>query len=205
MVVSQLRPSDVNDPAIVEAMATLPRELFVPEENRLVAYADRGVDIAPGRRLAPPLTTGAMLVEARPQPSDRVLVVAAGTGYLAALVAGMVDSVVALEADADLAEQATANLSSYTNVRLVTGALTEGFAEAAPYTLILVDGAVEELPESLTGQLAENGRIIAPVIDGGVTRLARGYAGDGPVALRPFANGASQPLTEFARHKAFQF
>ncbi len=205
MVVSQLRPSDVSDPRIVTAMGQVEREKFVPEANRLVAYADRGVEIAPRRRLNPPLTTGLMLVHAAPAKDDKVLIVGVGTGYLAALIADMVDSVVALEADAELAKQARGNLAGYDNVRVEQGELTQGFADAAPYTLVLIDGAIEQLPDTLIEQMADDGRLLTPMDDAGVIRLAQGRKADGIVTLRPFADGGAQLLPEFSRPKAFQF
>jgi len=187
MVVSQLRPNAVNDPRVVAAMAAVARETFVPSEANL------------------PIATGRLLTEARLQPGDRVLLIGAATGYTAAVLAGLVGHVVAVESDADLAARARAALAGVTGVELVEGPLEHGHAAGAPYDVIVVDGAVEELPEALVDQVREGGRIVAGLVDRGVTRLAAGRRTGGGFGLVGFADIESVVLPGFARRRGFSF
>lgn len=204
MVSNQLRTNGVNDPRVIAAMGAIEREAYVPQERALLAYRDRPVPIADGRALNPPLVLGRLLTEAAARPQDRALVVGAGTGYAAAVLAKLVGSVVALEENAALAAMARA-AGIPANVRLVEGSLAAGWAEGAPYDLIYVDGAVEQLPEALIGQLADGGRLAAPLVEEGVTRLVigrRAGSGFGKVSV---ADAEAAPLPGFARPRGFSF
>ena len=154
MVASQLRTTGTNDPRVLAAMGEVPRERFVPASRVSLAYADALVPLKPGRDFNSPMALGRLLTEAAPRPGERALVVGAATGYAAAVLARLVGPVVAVEEDAELAAEARANLSAG-DVRLFEGPLAQGCADGAPYDLILIDGAVESVPDSLVAQLAD--------------------------------------------------
>lgn len=204
MIDSQLRVSGVNDPAVLAAMDAVPREDFVPAERRAVAYADRAIPLGNGRVLAPALTHGQMLVEARPAADDKVLVIGGGTGYLAAVVAPLVGSVTVVESDAALAGAAPARAGTW-----VAGPLAKGAAKGAPYSLILIDGAVEQLPADLAKQLADDGRVVTGLLENGVTRLAAGRkvsgTTGGSIALFALSEADFAPLGEFAAPRKWSF
>jgi protein-L-isoaspartate(D-aspartate) O-methyltransferase len=204
MVASQLRTTGVSDPRVLEAMGEVPRERFVPRERAAMAYADAPVPLKPGRDLNPPMALGKLLTEARPRRGERVLVVGAATGYAAAVVARLVGPVIAVEEDAELAAAARTALRG-SGARLVEGPLAMGWRKDAPYDLILIDGAVEAVPEALVDQLADGGRLAAGIVEEGVTRLALGRkAGDG-FGMTAFADAAAAVLPGFARPRAFIF
>jgi len=206
MVESQLRPSDVNDPVVIGAMAVTPREDFVPEARQATCYMDRSVPLgAPGRMLNPPLAAGLMLDRAQLRSDDNVLVVGAGTGYLAALLSPLVASVIALEDDKTLAATAKSNLKDYKNVSVVTGDLNKGHAKKSPYSLIFIDGAAEKLPETLTKQLSENGRLLTGLVEDGVTRVAMGNNRGGVFGIVSFADSDVTPLAQFVAPKKYEF
>lgn len=183
MIDSQLRVSGVNDERVLAAMAAIPREDHVPRAARGHAYIDRAIPLGDGHALPAPLVHGMMLAEADVQSADKVLVVSSGSGYLAALagrLAGKVESV-------DAAQAAT---------------MRRGID---CFTLLLVDGAVETLPDSLTCELAEGARIVTGLVEHGVTRLAAGRKIGGQVALAPLAEIGIPVLAEFAAPKKWSF
>jgi protein-L-isoaspartate(D-aspartate) O-methyltransferase len=201
MVDSQLRPSGVNTPWIISAMLDTPREAFIPGDNS-GAYMDRAVPLGGGRWLNPPVAHGHMLMLADIAPTDRVLLVGGGTGYLAALVSRQVRALVVVEESAALAEAFSANLP---DVSLVQGPLSAGAAGQGEFDLILVDGAIAALPDALAAQLAEDGRIVAGLVDGPVMRLATGMKRAGHVTLRPVLDMEIAPLPGFELAKEFVF
>jgi protein-L-isoaspartate(D-aspartate) O-methyltransferase len=205
MVDSQLRTSDVTDRAIVAAMASIPRETFVPADRARVAYTDRAIPLGNGRSLNPPLTTGQMLVAADVTATDHVLLVGAGSGYVAAILARLAARVVALECDDMLADRAAATLGDLANVTLVRGPLSAGWPKAAPYSLIVIDGAVDHVPDTFAAQLAPGGRLVAALDDRGVARIARGEASDGRIALLPLSDVEAVPLPGFEHARHFTF
>ena len=158
MVASQLRTVGVNDPEVVAAMATVPREKFVPAGREALAYADAAVPLSNGRWLPEPLVIGLLLTHARIERHHRVLIVGAGTGYAAAIVARLTDHVVAVEQDESLCAHARA-----CGVTIERRALVEGAPDRAPYDLIYFDGAIERIPAALAGQLGPLGRAAAVV------------------------------------------
>lgn len=204
MVVSQLRTTAVNDPRVLAAMGEVPRERFVPRENASLAYADRAIPLGQGRALNPPMVIGRLLTEARVGSGDRVLLIGAGTGYSAELLGRLAGSVIAVEQDKALLAQAREAVTA-SNVRLIEGDLAAGWADGAPYDLILVDGAVEEVPPALIDQLAEGGRLAAVIVERGVTRLAIGRRAGGGFGMTSFADAASVVLPGFARVVEFSF
>lgn len=205
MVASQLRTNAVNDVRVVEAMAVLPREDFLPEAHRAIAYRDTLLPLAGGRQQNSPLATGRLLTVAELRPTDKVLLIGAAGGYTAALLAGLVNSVVAVEAEPELAALARTALAAYANVELVEGPLAAGHAAEGPYDLLVVDGAAEELPAALLEQLAPGARVVTGVLDRGVTRLATGRRTEGGFGLNDFADIECAVLPGFERLRTFQF
>jgi protein-L-isoaspartate(D-aspartate) O-methyltransferase len=204
MIASQLRTTGVNDPRVLAAIGDVARERFVPAERRGIAYAETLVPLGQGRWLNSPMALGKLLAEALPQPTERALVVGAASGYSAAVLDRLVGSVVALEEDPKLVAAAKPVLKD-TAVKLVEGPLAKGYKRGAPYDLILIDGAVETIPQALIDQLADGGRIAAGIVENGVQRLAIGRrAGEG-FGMIAFADVASAPLPGFERPRRFTF
>lgn len=182
MLDSQLRTSGVNDAFVLERMGVVPREDFVPETAKATAYMDRAIRLADGGFLPAPLFHGAMLAEARPSLSDRVLVVDAGSGYLPALVGPLVDTI-----DVVSPEKAASG------------------SKRGDYTLVLVDGAIEHVPASLAKLVAEGGRIVTGMVERGVTRLATGRKSGKALALLPLAEMGIPRLGAFDRPQSWSF
>lgn len=162
MVESQLRTNEVTDPRLLEAIEEIPRERFVPERYRGIAYVDEDLEIAPDRYLMEPVVLARLLQSARVSPDDVVLDVGCGTGYSSAVLARLAGTVVALESDSVLAartEEVLAELGT-DNVAVVTGKLSEGYPEQAPYQVILLGGAVPEVPQAIAEQVGEGGRLV---------------------------------------------
>lgn len=183
MIDSQLRTSGVNQEFVLARMAAVAREEYVPEAAKAMAYMDRAIPLGGGRFLASPLVHGVMLAEAAPKPDDRVLVVEGGTSYLADLARPLVERL----------DSVSASDASSTNRKRKT------------YSLILIDGAIEELPDSLAKQLEDGGRIVAGLVLRGVTPLAIGRKIAGSVTLQPLAEIGIPVLHEFDRPKAWSF
>jgi protein-L-isoaspartate(D-aspartate) O-methyltransferase len=180
MVLTQLRPNKVIDEQVIAAMAAVPREQFVPKAYRGVAYMDEDVAVAPGRFIMEPMVLGRLLQEAELQAGDVALVVGSGTGYEAAVLARIVSTVIGLESDAALSQQAGQTLQALgiDNVVTVDGPLKEGLAKQGPFNLILLAGAVPEIPPALLDQLADGGRLI------GVVRPGNGPIGQAVIVKR---------------------
>jgi protein-L-isoaspartate(D-aspartate) O-methyltransferase len=200
MVDSQLRPEGVTDRGVVAAMGSVERERFVPEAARALAYFDRPLKIAPGRAMMPPAALGKLLSEVAPRAGEKALIVGSGTGYSAALLRSIGLDVVALESDKQLAAAATE-----AGIETVSGELAAGHAKGAPYDVVLLDGAVEEVPAALIGQLREGGRLAGAVIERGVSRLTVGQASGGALGLRSIADADVDQLPGFERPRAFTF
>ena len=205
MVASQLRTTGVSDPRVLAAMGAVPRERFVPADRVAMAYTDALIPLGNGRELNNPMALGRLLSEAAPQERERALVIGAATGYSAAVLARLVGSVIAVEEDSELFAMARANLRAAA-VQLVEGPLTEGHSAGAPYDLILIDGAVEEVPESIIGQLVEQGgRLAAAMYVNGVTRLSIGRrAGEG-FGMAGVSDWAATVLPGFCKPRKFSF
>ncbi len=154
MVDNQLRPQGVSDPAVLQAMATVPREQFLPDQSRPLAYVDRAIAIGPGRFLSAPAVLGQLLTQMAPERGQRALVIGAGTGYSAALLAAMGLEVVAVESAPELAGKARE-----LGVAVIEAPLEAGHRAGAPYDQILIDGAVEAIPDAIIAQLADGGRL----------------------------------------------
>ncbi len=165
MVEGQVRPNNVRDPRILEAMGRLPRERFVPPPLTGIAYSDEDVQVAPNRWLLEPMVLARLLQGAEIGPSDRVLDVGPATGYSTAVIAAMAGACVAVEVDPALQGQAAANLDGLgiSNAEVRLGKLTEGWKAGAPYDVIFINGGVEAIPETLSAQMKEGGRLVAVV------------------------------------------
>lgn len=182
MIDSQLRTSGVNEPWVLNAMAGVAREDFVPQAMRDAAYIDRAIPLDDGSQLASPLVHGRMLAEARPTAADKALLIGDGAGYLAALLRPLVGSL-----DAASAQDAQSRRGKGT------------------YTLLVVDGAVEDMPRSFATLLAEGGRIVTGVLERGVTRLALGARVGGGIALMPVADLGIPVIAAFRAPKRWTF
>lgn len=208
MVDSQVRPNKVHDPRILDAMRSIPRERFLPAARLSLAYADEDVPLGGGRFMTEPMVIARMLETARPVPGERVLVVAAGTGYGAALLAACGCRVTALEEDPALLEIArNALMEIAPTVALVSGPLSAGWAAGAPYDIILIEGGVSEIPASIAGQLRnEKGRLVAVIRGTGRTGYAV-LAEATPAGLRaqPVFDCASPVLASLQPAPVFEF
>lgn len=205
MVSSQLRTNAVDDVRVVAAMGTVPREAFVPETARAMAYIDRAVPLGGGRYLNTPLAIGRLLTEAELLGKDRVLLIGAATGYTAALLALMGATVTAVESDPALLATARTNLEGTAGVTLVEAPLTAGCPDNAPYDVLLIDGAVETIPAALLDQLRPGGRIATGLAERGVTRLASGRRTANGHGVVPFVDAECVILPGFAPPPTFRF
>lgn len=198
MVESQLRTSDVDDQRVIAVMAKVPREDFVPAERRAMAYVDRPIPLSGGRALNPPLVTGRLLKEAQVEPGDKVLLIGAATGYAAALLVALGAQVTAVEEEGgpDIVVPGTT---------VVRGALSAGAAAGAPYDLLFIDGAVEEVPAALVEQLGPDARVVTGIVDRGVTRLSSGRVVGGLLGLSSLIDMEMVVLPGFGAPKAFTF
>ncbi len=162
MVDGQIRTADITNPELTAAMLTVPRERFVPPGLADRAYMDGDIPLAPGRVLLKPIALAKLIQAATVAATDRVLDVACGTGYSSAVLAQLADSVTALEEDAALAGMARQALAATGagKVTVVTGPLAQGWPAAAPYDVILLNGATEIVPEILGQQLKPSGRLV---------------------------------------------
>ena len=163
MVASQLRTNRVTDERLLDAFATVPRERFVPAGRGAVAYVDEDIEIGRGRFLMEPRVLGRLLQSLAPEPGSVALVVGCGTGYSTAILAKLVETVVAIESDTDLARHANAVLSDLgiDNVAIFNMPIVGGYPAQAPYDIILIDGGVHEVPHALVDQLSDGGRLAA--------------------------------------------
>lgn len=201
MVDSQLRPQAVTDPLVVAAMASVPREAFVPASSTAIAYIDRMVPLGNGRSLSPAASLGRLLNELQCRIGERALVVGAGSGYSSAVLAEMGLVVVAVEDDPALLDQ----LRGVPDVTVHAGPLAEGAPVLAPFDLILVDGEVEQLPDALIEQLKTGGRLAVCLIENGVPRLAIGTRSVHGFGIKSVADSSMAPLPGFARPAVFTF
>ena len=214
MVDCQVSTFDVTDHLVLARMAHVPRELFVPSNQRALAYSDAMISIpaAGGRRtLVAPLVLARLLQELRIQPTDVVLDVGGGLGYSAALMAGLAASVVALESDPTLTEAAAAAFAAggLTNVEAVTGALADGCAAKGPYDAILVNGGIEQGLDGLLAQLKDGGRLACIEVADRTAQAAAGratiYEKSGKIGSRTLLSVTASILPGFARAPAFAF
>jgi protein-L-isoaspartate(D-aspartate) O-methyltransferase len=217
MVDGQIRTSDVTDSRLIAAMLDIPRDAFVPPSLAALAYADRDLPLdgdgdittrrRPSRLLARPMVQARLIQAADLEPQDRILVVGAGTGYLAAVVSRLAASVTALEQDPKLAARARAVLSDHgvAAVTAVEGPLAQGWPAASPYDVILFDGGVEWIPEVFFCQLASVGRLIAVVIAGMVGKAMVFRSERGQASGRALFDAMAPLLPGFKKAPTFVF
>ena len=177
MIDSQLRPQGVSDPAVLNAMASVAREEFVPEALRPLAYTDRPIDLGDGNALMPPAALAKLIIELQPQAGERALVLGTGNSYAASVLAEL-------------------------GVEVNQGAELPAKGE---FDIILIDGAVEDVPDALVQRLAPDGRLGTGISDNGVTRLAVGRRAGASLGLRRFADVQVPVLSSFSRPRAFTF
>ncbi len=163
MVESQVRTNKVTDERLIAAMESIPREQFVPSDLRSVAYVDEDLRVARGRFLLEPMLLARLLQVAEVQPTDIALDIGPATGYSTAVLARLCDTVVGVEANADLVEQASETLTELgiDNAVVIEGDLRAGNPAQGPYNVILFNGAIADLPQSIADQLADGGRLVA--------------------------------------------
>ncbi|HQT79909.1 MAG TPA: protein-L-isoaspartate O-methyltransferase [Rhodopila sp.] len=208
MVDSQIRPNRVTDPRILSAMRRLPRERFLPASTQALAYADEDVPLGNGRFLMEPMVLARMLQAAALQENERVLVVGTATGYGAAVLAACGCRVTALEDDPALLTIARSVLATEApGVMLVSGPLAAGWPQQAPYDLILIEGAVPEIPAALATQVQqETGRIIAALCrDGAVTQAVQAEATAGGLSLGALFDCGTPPIPSLRKAPSFAF
>lgn len=213
MVEGQLRTNKVTDEAVLEGFLTVPRERFVPQSLRGIAYVDDDIPLGNGRVLMEPLVLARLLQAAAIGKDDRVLEIGCATGYATALLAQMAASVVAIDSDAQLLAAARANLAALGigNVQLFEAPLAAGWRGGAPYDVILITGGVAAIPPALSDQLAEGGRLVtvaeaaASPADSRCGKAVLMTRAEGRVSSRPIFDATIQPLPGFARDAAFVF
>jgi protein-L-isoaspartate(D-aspartate) O-methyltransferase len=205
MVDTQVRPSDVTKFPIIDAMLSVKREAFVPSAMREVAYMGENISLGTNRVMLEPRPLAKMLDALEIEQDEMVLDIGCGLGYSSALLARMAEAVVAVEEDADFAREAESNLAEQgaDNVALVEGALTQGAAKHGPYDVIIIEGGVAQVPQSLTDQLNEGGRIAAIFTTGALGECRVGYKVDGDVSWRLAFNASAPILPGFEAQHSF--
>lgn len=207
MIDGHLLPNDVTDQNVIDAIEQINREAFVPEGRKGVAYIDKSIKIADGRYLMEPLTFAKLLSAAEIEYNDLVLDIAPGTGYSSAVLSKLVEAVVAIEENAELAASATKSLADEDcdNVALINAPHTEGLANQGPYDLIFIGGMIDEVPQALLEQLSDNGRILCVLNKDGFGRAALITYADNIKGVRILFDTAAPKLAGFEKMKGFEF
>jgi len=182
MIDSQLRTSGVNEEFVLGRMNAVAREDFVPDGQRSMAYIDRAIALGDGHYLASPVVHGMMLTESAPNANDSVLIVDSGSGYFAELISPLVKDVTRASIEEALSESAKTT-----------------------HSLVVVEGAIESIPDSLASRIADNGRIVTGIVERGVTRLAVGRKIAGTVSMQAVADIGIPVLHEFDAPKSWSF
>ncbi|WP_207101212.1 protein-L-isoaspartate O-methyltransferase family protein [Paracoccus shandongensis] len=205
MVDTQVRPNDVTKFPVIEAMLAVPMEDFVPDSRRAVAYTGENLDLGHGRVLLEPRTLGKMIDMLDLQPDDLVLDLACGYGYSAAVVARMVQAVVAIEEQPEMAAEAERRLgeAGVFNVAVLNAPHAQGAAKQGPFDAILIGGGVEEVPDAILDQLKEGGRITALFLEGALGVVRIGHRLHGRVNWRYGFNAQAPLLPGFERARGF--
>jgi len=201
MVDTQVRPSDVTKFPIIEAMLSVPKEEFVPDELRIAAYLGDNLALGPGRVILEARTFGKLLDLLDLSGDETVLDIGCGYGYSSAVLARMTAAVVAIESDAEMAADAQARLSRIgaDNVAVMAGVLAEGDAKHQPYDVIIIEGGVEDVPQAILDQLRDGGRICAIFMEGALGTCRIGHKNDGIVSWR-FGFNAGAPVLPGFEH-----
>lgn len=207
MVESQIRTSKVVDEAVIAAMSEVPRERFVPDALQSVAYVDEDLQVGNGRYLMEPMVLARLLQEAGVTASDVVLDIGSGAGYGAAVLARIAATVFALESDEGLAAKSAELFTELglDNVVPVDGALTEGCAKHAPFNVIVIEGAIEAIPDTIVGQLGDGGRLLAVVQERGIGRATIVTRNGDHLSHRVVFDAAVPVLPEFRKPAGFVF
>jgi protein-L-isoaspartate(D-aspartate) O-methyltransferase len=206
MIESQVRPNGITDRRLIDAMAAVPREQFVPAHLKPLAYMDEDITLVAGegnsrRYLLEPMAYARMVQAVRIAPGDLVLDIGPGSGYSSAVLSHLAQMVVAVESDEGLAKAANENLLrlEIANVALVEAPLKTGYASEGPYNAIIINGRVEEVPSTLLDQLVDGGRLVAVV---GATDMARARVftrSGNQIAERDVFDASIPALAEFDR------
>ncbi|WP_206420106.1 protein-L-isoaspartate O-methyltransferase family protein [Minwuia thermotolerans] len=206
MINSQLRPNRLIDERLIEAIDRVPREAFVPKELRGIAYVDEDLPLGEGRYMMEPMVLARMLQDARIEADDTVLMVGCTTGYGAAVAAALAGTVIALEQDPEFVRRATETLAGLgiANVAVVEGELAQGIPDQGPFDVIILEGAVAEVPETLLDQLAEGGRLMTVLREGGIGKLTI-FTRVGGIGRRTIFDAATPVLPGFEKKKSFVF
>lgn len=208
MVEGQIRPNKVTDHRLVEALLDIPREVFVPKAARGIAYVDEDIAVGNGRYLMEPMVFARMIQEVGVEESDVVLDIGCGTGYSTAILGKLGATVVGIESDAELAQRATQALAEVgiDNAVVITAPLVEGYPAQAPYDVIVIEGLVAEVPDAITAQLADGGRLIAAVHGGrGVGEVKLFQRVGGVVSGRVLFEAQPRQLPGFEPKPTFVF
>ncbi len=207
MVENQIRTTDVTSHSVLNAFFAVPRENFVPDKSKLLAYVDCDIEVAPGRFLMEASPLAKLLQLGAITKDDKVLDVGCGTGYVSAVLSLLAGRVIALESNEELAAQAKTNLAAlgYDNVTVVGGDLEKGHAADAPYDVIFLNGSIEQLPQGLLDQLGEDGRLITVIGYGHAARATVFMRERGAFSENVFFNASIKPLPGFAKAKEFVF
>ncbi|KAJ54138.1 protein-L-isoaspartate O-methyltransferase [Actibacterium mucosum KCTC 23349] len=205
MVDTQIRPSDVTKYPIIDAMLSVPREEFVPDEQREAAYVDGPVALSDGREICEPRSLAKMLDALEIGGDDVVLDIGCGLGYSSAVIARFAAAVVAVETDEGMAEDAQKLLSEHgaDNAAVIAGRLSAGAAKHGPYDAIVVAGGVEDVPGEILDQLREGGRIAAIFMEGALGQCKVGVKTPHGVSWRMVFNATAPVLPGFAKELAF--
>lgn len=205
MVDTQVRPADVTKFPIIDAMLTVPREAYLPDDKRDAAYVGENVGLGDARVVLEPRTLAKMLDALDIQPDEVVLDLGCGLGYSTAVIARIAEAVVAVEEDAEMAAEAQTTLSSngVDNAAVIEGRLAEGAAKHGPYDAIVVEGGVQELPPALVDQLKEGGRIACLFMDGALGAVRIGYKVGGALTWRFSFNASAPVLPGFEQRRGF--
>ncbi|SCZ07577.1 protein-L-isoaspartate O-methyltransferase family protein [Microvirga guangxiensis] len=210
MVDSQLRTFDVNDIPLLDAMDSVPREMFVLPGREELAYIDQNILVSDGatrRFMLSPMNLGRMIQALEVNAGEKALDVASGRGYAAAVLNKLGAQVTALEADEALAADARSSLAAASagNVQVVVGALDQGHAEQAPYDLILINGALDVRPDALLQQLAEGGRLVCVKGRGRAARATLYVRSGDAFGERTLFDAAAPVLAPFVQEPGFTF
>ena len=207
MVECQIRTVKVNDARVVEALRAVPREAFLPDHLKALAYVDEDLRIKGDRYMMEPMILARLLQAAEIGPRDAALAIGCGTGYAVALLARLAETVVGVEPDGAFVAASDAALSrqGVDNAAVIEGDPTQGYPRQAPYDVILIEGRCADVPKSITDQLAEGGRLVSVIDERGVGKAMLMRRSGGAIGSRVLFDAQVPRLAAFDRAPAFQF